>query len=121
MGKLSTPSTTMSQPSMISMMLSAFRRVWYLMTSTSGFSARIVSSAEITLGTPCDRCVDHLALKVGKVHLVVIDDAQRAHPGGGQVQRGREPRPPAPSSSTRASSSFCCPSMPISGISRWRE
>ncbi len=32
-----------------------------------------------------------------------------------------EPSPPAPSSRTFASSSFCWPSTPISGISRWRE
>ena len=31
--------------------------------------------------------MDHLALEVGEVDLVVVDDAQRAHPGGRQIQR----------------------------------
>ena len=28
------------------------------------------------------------ALEIGKVDLVVVDDAERAHPGGGQVKGG---------------------------------
>jgi hypothetical protein len=65
--------------------------------------------------------VDHLALEVGDVDGVVVDDPERADAGGRQVQRVGEPRPPAPSSSTLASSSFCWPSMPTSSSSRWRE
>src|SRR3954465_14776837 len=42
----------MSQPSMISMMFEASRRVLYLTTSTSGFSALTCSSAESTFATP---------------------------------------------------------------------
>ena len=33
--------------------------------------------------------VDHLALQVAQVHVVVVDDAQGAHAGGGQVEQGR--------------------------------
>jgi len=32
--------------------------------------------------------VDDLAVQVAQVHLVVVDDADRAHPRGGQIQRG---------------------------------
>src|SRR3954449_1945676 len=42
----------MSPPSLISMMFEASSRVWYVTTSTSGFSALICSSAESTFGTP---------------------------------------------------------------------
>ena len=36
--------------------------------------------------------VDHLALQVGGVDDVVVDEADRADPGGGQVERGRARR-----------------------------
>ncbi len=35
--------------------------------------------------------VDHLALQVGGVDDVVVDEADGADPGGGQVERGRRP------------------------------
>ena len=65
-------------------------RVWYLTTFTSGLSAWIDSSAESTFGMPT-RCggVDHLALQVREVDLVVVDDAERADAGRGEVERGR--------------------------------
>ena len=65
-------------------------RTWYLTTFTSGLSAWIVSSAESTLGDadPVGR-VDHLALEVGEVDDVVVDDPERADAGRGEVQRGR--------------------------------
>ena len=65
-------------------------RVWYLTTLTSGFSAWIVSSAESTFGhaDPLG-VVDHLALEVRQVDLVVVDDPERADAGGRQVQRRR--------------------------------
>ena len=37
--------------------------------------------------------VDHLALEVGKVDHVVVDDPERADAGGGEVQRGRRAEP----------------------------
>ena len=37
--------------------------------------------------------VDHLALEVGQVDLVVVDDAERPDARGGQVQRGRRAQP----------------------------
>ena len=46
------------------------------------------SSAESTFGVPT-RCgvVDHLALQVREVDLVVVDDPQRPDPGSGEVER----------------------------------
>ena len=37
--------------------------------------------------------VDHLALQVGGVDDVVVDEADRADPGGGEVERGRRAEP----------------------------
>ncbi len=93
-GKLSTPSTTMSQPSMISTMLEASRRVAYLTTLTSGLRSRIASFGGVDLEvTDAPRRVDDLALQVGDVDHVVVDDADRADAGGGEVERGRRAEP----------------------------
>ena len=71
-------------------MLSGPSRSLCLTTLTSGFSAWIVSSAESTLETPT-RCgvVDHLALQVGQVDHVVVDDPERADARCREVERGR--------------------------------
>ena len=37
--------------------------------------------------------MDHLALQVREVDLVVVDDAERAHPGGGEVKGGGGAQP----------------------------
>ena len=37
--------------------------------------------------------VDHLALEVGEIDVVVVDDPDRADAGGGEVQRRRRPEP----------------------------
>ena len=64
--------------------------------------------------------VDDLALQVGEVDDVEVDDAQGANAGGRQVQQAGEPRPPAPMNSTFDCCSLACPSGPTSGITRWR-
>ena len=63
-------------------------------TSTSGLSASIAIFAECGLRHPDPvGVVDHLALEVRLVDDVVVDDAERAHAGRGQVQRGRRAEP----------------------------
>jgi hypothetical protein len=62
----------------------------------------------------------HLALQVGQRDGVGVDQAQGPHPGGGQIEGGRRPRPPAPTTRTRAAFSFCWPGPPISRSTRWR-
>ena len=59
-------------------------------TFTSGLSASIATRAEDDFGI-ADALggVDHLALQVRLVHDVVIDDPDRADPGGCEVERGR--------------------------------
>ena len=104
------------------MMLSGPSRTWYLLTLTSGFSAVIVSSAESTFGTPTRselwitwRCrLERSTVSSSTIPSVPTPAAARYSAVG-------EPSPPAPSSSTFASSSFCWPSMPTSESSRWRE
>ncbi len=70
-------------------MLSGPSRSLCLTTLTSGLSAWIVSSAESTLETPT-RCgvVDHLALQVGEVDDVIVDDAERADARSREVEGG---------------------------------
>ena len=107
---------------MISMMFEASIRTGYLTTFTSGFSALIDSSAESTFGTPTRSVVwitwrcrfDRSTTSSSTIPSVPTPAAARYSAVG-------EPRPPAPSSSTFASSSFCWPSAPISGTSMWRE
>ena len=38
--------------------------------------------------------MDHLALEVGRVDDVVVDDPERADPGGGEIERGRRAEAP---------------------------
>ena len=75
-------------------MFDASIRVWYLTTLTSGLSAWIDCSAESTFGV-ADAVgrVDHLALQVREVDDVVVDDAERADAGRGEIQRGRRAEP----------------------------
>ena len=48
----------------------------------------------IHLGTPHGGCdMDDLALEVGDIDVVVVDEPDRAHPGGRQVQGCRCPEP----------------------------
>ena len=65
--------------------------------------------------------VRDLPLQVRLVDDVGVDDPERADAGRREVERGGEPRPPAPISRMRASSSLSWPSSPISGIRMWRE
>ena len=79
---------------MISMMLEASRRVWYLTTSIPGLRSWMALSAESTLGVSMRvGGVDDLALEVGQVDHVVVDDADRAHAGRGQVERRGRAQP----------------------------
>ena len=75
-------------------MFDASRRVLYLTTLTSGLIALIDSSAESTFGdADAVGRVDDLALEVGEVDLVVVDDAERADAGRREVERGRRAEP----------------------------
>ena len=59
-------------------------------TLTSGFSASIAISRRLGLRHPDPLgVVDHLALQVGGVDDVVVDEADRADAGGGEVERRR--------------------------------
>ena len=107
---------------MISMMLEASRRVWYLTTFTSGLIALIARSAESTFGVPMPsvvwmtwRCRFERSTTSSSTMPSVPTPAAARYSAVG------EPSPPAPSSSTLALSSFVWPSSPISGTSRWRE
>ena len=72
------------------MMLEASRRVWYLTTSTSGFSALICLLGRVDLrDADAVGGVDDLALEVREVDHVVVDDAERADAGRREVERGR--------------------------------
>ena len=62
-----------------------------------------------------------LTLEIAHLHPVGIDDAQRPDASGGEMRAAGEPRPPAPSSSTRAESSRACPASPTSGRVRCRR
>ena len=75
---------------MISTMFEASRRVWYLTTLTSGLSVvdRLLGGVDLRLADAVGR-VDDLALEVGDVDDVVVDDADRADARGGEVERGR--------------------------------
>ena len=59
-------------------------------TATCGFSRRSRAAALATLGAPTvGGGVDHLALQVRERDRVVVDDAERADPGGGEVEQRR--------------------------------
>ena len=75
-------------------MLEASRRVRCSTTSTSGLSASIVTRADSVFGVADPLgVVDHLALQVGGVDDVVVDQPERADPRRGQVERGRRAEP----------------------------
>ena len=64
------------------------------------------------------RGVNDLALQVGQVHLVVVDDPDRADAGRGEIEAPSAIRAAGAEQEHLASSSFICPSRPTSGISR---
>ena len=79
---------------MISRMLSASRRVLCSTTSTSGFSAWIESRGRLRLRHPDPLgVVDHLALEVGLVDHVVVDDPQGPNSGRREIEGGRRAQP----------------------------
>ena len=74
---------------MISMMLEASSRTGCFSTFTSGLISLIGDLGGVDLGhADAVVRVGDLALEVGEVDDVVVDDAERADPGGGQVERG---------------------------------
>ena len=59
-------------------------------TFTCGLSRAIAAAALSTFGVPdVRRAVDHLALQVRQRHGVVVDHAQRADAGRGEIQQHR--------------------------------
>ena len=62
--------------------------------------------------------VDDLALQVGLVDHVELDDADVPTPAAARYSSAGEPSPPAPITSTRAFLSRFCPSIPTSGMIR---
>ena len=75
---------------MISMMFEASRRVWYLTTFDVGVERLdlLLGGVDLRHADAVGR-VDDLALEVGDVDHVVVDDAERPDAGGGEVERGR--------------------------------
>ena len=75
-------------------MFEASRRVLNFSTSTSGFSVLDRALGRVDLGrADAVGRVDDLALEVGDVDHVVVDDAELADAGGRQVERGRRAEP----------------------------
>ena len=107
---------------MISMMLEASRRVLYLTTFTSGLMPLMAISAESTFGVPI-RSVVWMTWRWRLERSTSSSSTTPSvpTPAAARYSAVGEPRPPAPSSSTLALSSFVWPSSPISGTSRWRE
>ena len=64
--------------------------------------------------------VDDLALQVGQVDDVEVDEADRADAGGREVERRRAAEATGPDQQGPGPSSFAWPAEPTSGISRWR-
>jgi hypothetical protein len=64
--------------------------------------------------------VQNLALEVGEVHCVKIHQPRWPTPAAARYMAAGEPRPPAPTTSTRAPRSRSCPSRPTSPSTRWR-
>ena len=78
---------------MISRMLSASRRVAVLDDVDVGVERLDREPRRLRLRHPDPLgVVDHLALQVGGVDDVVVDEAERADAGGGEVERGRARR-----------------------------
>jgi hypothetical protein len=66
------------------------------------------------------RVVRDLPLQIVERDRIVIDDTDAADAGGPRYIKTGEPSPPAPTTSTRAAFSFCCPCPPTSRRTRWR-
>ena len=97
MAKLSVPSTIRSYCAKMSITLSLSSRTSCTTTLTSGLTSAIDSCADCGLGlADVGLAVDDLALQVGLVDGVELDDAERADPGRGQVQQRRAAQPAGP-------------------------
>ena len=59
--------------------------------------------------------------KLLDARVLVIGAGGLGSPAEARYMAAGEPRPPAPITNARASSSFCWPSMPISSSRMWRE
>jgi hypothetical protein len=49
---------------------------------------RLLRRIDLAVADPID-VVEDLTLEVGRIHLVHVDDPDRAHPSRRQIQRGR--------------------------------
>ena len=76
------------------MMLDGPRRTGYLLHLDVRVERgdRLLGRVDLRHTDPL-RVVNHLALEVGQVDRVVVDDPERADPGGGQIQRRRRSQP----------------------------
>ena len=72
------------------MMFSGPRRTGVLLDLDVGVERRdrLLGRIDLRDADPLAR-VDHLALEVRQVDLVVVDDSERSDAGGGEIQRGR--------------------------------
>jgi len=93
-------------------------RAWCASTLTFGLMALRRSFATPPSTADVRGVVQDLPLQVAGVHLVVVDDAERATPAAARYIEAGEPSPPAPTHRTRAAFSRRCPSTPTSGGSR---
>ena len=75
---------------MIDAALSAVSRAFIAITRTSGLTAASMAARALDLG-PADALgrMNDLALQVGEIHDIVIDDAERADSGRRQVEQQR--------------------------------
>ena len=104
------------------MMFEASRRSWYLTTLTSGLSALIDSLGGVDLRhADAVGRVDDLALEVGEVDDVVVDDAERADAGRGEVQRGRRAEAAGAEQQDLGVEQLLLALRPISGSRKWRR
>ena len=60
--------------------------------------------------------MDDLALQIGFVDGVEVDDAERPYASRGEIEQRRAAQTPAPITSTRAFFSRFWPSIPTSGM-----
>jgi hypothetical protein len=92
-------------------------------TCTSGLmAAHRRLRADSALGCAHARAVVRdLALQVGQVHGVVVDQRDAADAGRAQVQRHRRAQPAGADDQRMRASRRCWPSMPMSSSRMWRE
>jgi hypothetical protein len=64
--------------------------------------------------------VDDLALQIGQGNVIVVDDAERADAGSGQIHQRRRAQSAGADHQTRACLSFCWPGPPTSASTMWR-